>query len=181
MSSKDLNDLTMKDLFKMGFIPKEYFDIRDSQSTTIKGKIFIIKYTPKENLGKNVTSCMIFKYREDYENLKIINKMIGKTLPVLFIETKFKFHKFDRDLKELENFVEKFYRKKCKSQNFDYFDYLDGDFYRIKFYNINNFLEEAKDNFLCFEQNEIKSYFFIETLKNINFMLNQLGLIPIGY
>ena len=55
---------------------------------------------------------MIFKYREDYENLKIINKMIGKIISVLNLERKYKFRKFDRDLTELENFVETFYRKK---------------------------------------------------------------------
>ena len=30
MSSQNLDGLSMKDLFKMGFIPKEYYDICDN-------------------------------------------------------------------------------------------------------------------------------------------------------
>ena len=81
-----------------------------SEQSEIEGKKFIIKYTPKDIFGKNVydTPCiMIFKYREDYEKLKIVNKMIGNILHKTSSKRIPLPLKLERELKELENFVEK--------------------------------------------------------------------------
>ena len=119
-----------------------------TEQSEIEGKKFIIKYSPKDIFGKNVydTPCiMIFKYREDYEKLKIVNKMIGNILRKLSSERIPKRLKLERELKELENFVEK-----C---NFLKIDYDDGRFFRTKFHAINQFLEEGEDDFRFFLMN----------------------------
>ena len=85
---------------------------------------------------------MIFKYCEDYEKLKIVNKMIGNILHKLSSERIPKRLKLERELKELENFVEK-----C---NFLKINYDDGRFFRTKFHATNQFLEEGEDDFRFF-------------------------------
>ena len=151
------------------------FAIEDYHSykwkSEIRGKKFLIKYSPKDNFGKKC--FMIFKYFEDYEKLKILNKMIGNIIHKLDSKRTPKRIKFEREVEELENFV-----KKCK-----YFkiDYVDGRFYRIKFYAINRFMQEGLDDFLFFAEKEgDMEYHYTINLKNTNVMLENVGLIAIN-
>ena len=50
---------------------------------------------------------MIFKYLEDYENLKILNKLIENIHSILNSERKLTLLNSVTELEELENFVEK--------------------------------------------------------------------------
>ena len=125
----------------------------------IRGKKFIIKYSPKDIFGKNVYDTpfiVIFKYCEDYAKLKILNKMIGNILHKLDSKRIPNRIKFEREVEELENFVEK-----CK-----YFkiDYVDGRFYRIKFHAINRFLAEGLNDFCYYVEKEVfMDYYFSAT------------------
>ena len=146
-----------------------------AEQSEIERKNFIIKYSLKDIFGENVydTPCiMIFKYREDCEKLKIVNKMIGNILHKLSSERIPKRLKLERELKELENFVEK-----C---NFLKIDYGDGRFFRTKFHATNQFLEEDEDDFRFFDEWEVLiDYYFISKFKKINNILVQRGLFSI--
>ena len=79
---------------------------------------------------------MRFKYYEDYEKLKKINKMLGKILYKLYNERGFncRFLMYD-----LLRFV-----KRCK---FTKIDYDDGRFFKTKFFCINKFLAQGEEEF----------------------------------
>ena len=138
--------LTIMDSIEMQDNPHKHWKGRTEQSV-IEGKHYIIKYSPKSLLGGYLcdTPCIMrFKYREDYEKLKIVNKMIGNILHKLSFERIPKRLKLVRELEELENFVEK-----C---NFTKIDYDDGRLFRTKFYATNLFLEEGEENFPLFDK-----------------------------
>ena len=114
-----------------------------AEQSKIEGKKFIIKYSPKDTFGKNVydTPCiMIFKYREDYEKLKIVNKMIGNIPHKISSERIPKRLKLERELKELENFVENFVEK-C---NFSKLIMMMGDFLEASLMLLINFWKKVK-------------------------------------
>ena len=121
--------------------PHEHWKGRAEQSV-IEGKHFVIKYSPKTLFGNRLydTPCkMRFKYREDYEKLKVVNKMIGNILHKLSFERIPKRLELVRELEELENFVEK-----C---NFLKIDYDDGRLIRT-----NLFLAEGEEGFPLFDR-----------------------------
>ena len=100
-----------------------------AEQSVIEGKHFVIKYSPKTPLGSylyDTPTIMRFKYREDYEKLKIVEKKIGNILHKLSYERIPKRLKLVRELEELENFVEK-----C---NFTKIDYDDGRLFRTNFF-----------------------------------------------
>ena len=155
-----------------------------AEQSEIEGKKFIIKYSPKDIFGKNVydTPCiMIFKYREDYEKLKKVNKMIGNILQKLSFE---RVPKCPKLLRELEKFV-----RKC---NFLKIDSDDGRFFRTKFSAINSFLIEGEYNFDLFNKYkehpsdvdygnilDLLDYDIIPKVLKIKDLLEQIGLFPI--
>ena len=124
---------------------------------------------------------MIFKYREDYEKLKKVNKMIGNILHKLSFE---RIPKCPKLLRELEKFV-----RKC---NFLKIDYDDGRFFRTKFSDINSFLIEGEYNFDLFNKYkehpsdvdygnilDLLDYDMIPKVLTIKDLLEQIGLFPI--
>ena len=61
-----------------------------AEQSVIEGKLYKIKYSPKSPLGGylyNTPTIMRFKYLEDYDKMKKLEKMIGKLLDKLDYES----------------------------------------------------------------------------------------------
>ena len=111
-------------------------------------KIYILKYKPDDNI---YTSIMKFRYIEDYEKMKKINKMLYEitkmtgTLPKFSSKDRIDFiYEMEEEIKNLLQLV-----KECYFFNIDY---DDGKVFENKFCSINNFIKDRENLNLNFRK-----------------------------
>ena len=113
-------------------------------------KIYILKYKPDDSI---YTSIMKFRYIEDYEKMKKINKMLYEITKMTDNTNISKFSYKDRIdfIYELEEEIQNLLQlvKKCYFFNIDY---DDGKVFENKFCSINTFLDDRENLNLNFRR-----------------------------